>query len=303
MPLWGLFRRTRRLPAIKTGELTPRGQDARAEEEQQWQRRYLQDVPYALPKDEAEIDRLNFQHYALMSVQKQHIIAPLDDYPRAILDVGCGTGLWAREVGQRYPLCQVVGVDVEPPERLPTVPANVDYVYGDVLKGLPLPENSFDLVHQRLLILAVPASAWPQVLRELLRLVRPGGWLQLTEAGMYFNHPGPRSAHLRDLVNRAIAGWGFDPLIALNMPTLLTQAGAIAVEKRTYGVMMGEAGGQGGRLLEKDMLAVMSALTERVASFMPVEEWRELLASLPEEWRNYGTEFQFHVTIGRKPRP
>ncbi|MBX5451224.1 class I SAM-dependent methyltransferase [Thermogemmatispora sp.] len=300
MPFWGLLRR-RRSPTARTAVPAPQPGLAGQERAPRFERRYLEDVPYLLPKDEAEIDRLNFQHYALMSVQKVHIVAPLGSYPQAILDVGCGTGLWAREVGQRFPACRVVGVDVEPPERLPTTPVNVQFLYSDVLKGLPFDDNSFDLVHQRLLISAIPARAWPTVVRELVRVTRPGGWLQLTETGGYYHRPGPLSLRVSGLLDRAFERWGFDPYIAEHLPMYLQQAGAVEVEKYVYSVVLGEGGGQGGRLLQKDLLALLHALSERMASLIAREEWQRMLEALPAEWAAYQTAFQFHVTVGRKP--
>ncbi|GER84401.1 hypothetical protein KTAU_30370 [Thermogemmatispora aurantia] len=304
MPFWGLLRRKQRTTAARA-PLSPAQAQSEPPSEQErvarLQRRYLEDVPYLLPKDEAEIDRLNFQHYALMSVQKVHIVVPLENYPQAILDVGCGTGLWAREVGHRFPSCRVVGVDVEPPERLPTTPVNVQFLYSDVLKGLPFDDNSFDLVHQRLLISAIPVRSWPAVVRELVRVTRPGGWLQLTETGGYYHRPGPLSLRVSALLDRAFERWGFDPYIAEHLPMYLQQAGVVEVEKYVYSVVLGEGGGQGGRLLQKDLLALLHALSERMASLIAREEWQRMLEALPAEWAASQTAFQFHVTVGRKP--
>lgn len=42
-------------------------------------------------------------------------------------------------------------------------------------------QNSFDLVHQRLLIFGVKKDDWPTELSHLTALVKPGGWIQLGE--------------------------------------------------------------------------------------------------------------------------
>ena len=34
--------------------------------------------------------------------------------PSSILDVGCGSGIWAREVAKAFPRSQVCGVDISP---------------------------------------------------------------------------------------------------------------------------------------------------------------------------------------------
>jgi len=40
-------------------------------------------------------------------------IAPLDK-PAKVLDIGTGTGLWAMEMGDQYPECEITGVDLSP---------------------------------------------------------------------------------------------------------------------------------------------------------------------------------------------
>src|SRR5258708_39419939 len=71
-------------------------------------------VPYMLPRDMEEINRLDFQHYVLRYAFRGLYAAPLRN-PRDILDVGTGTGLWAREMAQLFPLARVVGLALAPP--------------------------------------------------------------------------------------------------------------------------------------------------------------------------------------------
>jgi len=61
---------------------------------------------YLAPNDEAELDRLDMHHHlaALLIDGKLHV-APIGENPQAILDVGCGTGIWAIDIGES--LCRV----------------------------------------------------------------------------------------------------------------------------------------------------------------------------------------------------
>lgn len=50
--------------------------------------------------------------------------------PRRILDVGTGTGIWALEMGDRFPEARVYGIDLSPIQ--PTaVPSNVHFFVQD----------------------------------------------------------------------------------------------------------------------------------------------------------------------------
>jgi SAM-dependent methyltransferase len=110
------------------------------------------------------------------------------------LDVGCGEGLLARELGRRIP--HVIGIDLHVPSleraRSHRVPG-VEYVLGDVIAH-PFEPASFDLVA------AVAALHHMDTVRGLERMVgllRPGGVLVVIGLA--------RSERLRDLAIDAAA--------------------------------------------------------------------------------------------------
>src|SRR5579871_605328 len=72
-------------------------------------REYTAGIPYALPSDLGEMNRLDFQHFVLRQAFKGNYAAPLHA-PSSILDVGCGTGRWAKEMALIFPGANVVGL-------------------------------------------------------------------------------------------------------------------------------------------------------------------------------------------------
>src|SRR5258708_22226105 len=165
-------------------------------------RRHVTGVPYALPKDLAEVNRLDFQHYIYRHVLRGNFLVPLHE-SAAILDVAEGTGIWGKEVAQQLPLARVVGLDLEDIKASFPIPANYEFVRGNLLERLPFRDNAFDLVHQRLVLAsAVPFERWMDVFKELLRVTRPGGWLELPEIGVEVNPLGP--------LTRQFFEWGIE---------------------------------------------------------------------------------------------
>ena len=154
------------------------------------QRAYLDNAPYLLPKDTQEDQRLQFQHYALHHAFGNHYLAPLSPDTKTILDVGSGTGIWAIDMAQQFPQAHIVGVDIALTSLPRILPNTCLFSQADVLQGLPFPSHQFDFTHQRLLVFGIPAPRWPDVVRELVRVTRPQGWIELLEVGTTVQNTG-----------------------------------------------------------------------------------------------------------------
>lgn len=80
-----------------------------------------------------------------------------------------------------YPNCTYEGCDIVEAVNPNWDTPQFHFSYGDILKGLNYDDNVFDLVHVRFLILAIREEEWPSVLKELLRVTKPGGMVMLQE--------------------------------------------------------------------------------------------------------------------------
>ena len=59
---------------------------------------------YHRPNDEAELDRLDLFHAMLLTAHDDRLhLASLVPPPQRILDCGSGTGIWAIEIGEKFP--------------------------------------------------------------------------------------------------------------------------------------------------------------------------------------------------------
>jgi SAM-dependent methyltransferase len=145
-------------------------------------------VPYVLGDTLTEQQRLITQAQSL----EQHarfMLDRIDIKPgfRAI-DIGCGpigiTNLLSERVG---PNGLVIGVEREPrffamarAEQGKSDSRNVQFLNVDALDS-GLEKNSYDLVHERLVLINIPLAAQQAILREMLSLLRPGGTIAIQE--------------------------------------------------------------------------------------------------------------------------
>ena len=110
----------------------------------------------------------------------------------SVLDVGCGGGQFVLRLATRAPNLRITGVDLSPDQvKRATARAQhhpqVRFEVGSALK-LPFPDDHFDAA-----ISIASIKHWPdqsQGVYELIRVLRPGGLLQIAE--------GDRSCSLAD---------------------------------------------------------------------------------------------------------
>lgn len=273
-------------------------------------RRHLADAPYVLPRDDQEINRLDFQHYMLRYALRGNFAAPVGT-PASILDVGSGTGRWAMEMAAYFPDTNVVATDiVTPPEEASAAPGfglekrpeNYTFVPGNVLNGLSFADGSFDFVHMRLLIFAIPQEAWPKVVAELVRVTRPGGWIELVETGPQQNG-GPAMDLLVQWITEASQRRGVNPLIGPRVSEFLSGAGAANVNKRDIGLPVGEAGGRIGKMAETDIFSVMGSVKALVTAqgIASEEAYTDAYNQARADITRYQCTLPFYLTFGQRP--
>jgi len=129
---------------------------------------------------------------------------------RRTLDAACGPGGWAQEMAYTYPDMRVVGVDISQrmigyAETLSQVQGldNVEFWVMDLLKPLDFPDASFDLINARFLFGVLRADSWLPLMKELMRVLRPGGVLRCTECDGRFATNSPAFERYTDVAMQA----------------------------------------------------------------------------------------------------
>jgi demethylmenaquinone methyltransferase/2-methoxy-6-polyprenyl-1,4-benzoquinol methylase len=121
---------------------------------------------------------------------RRALVAGLPLGPKArVLDVATGTGLVAREILRRAPSARVVGLDQSAAMIREAAARRVPGfapVRGDAQR-LPFPDETFDVVTFTYLLRYVDDPA--ATLRELARVLRPGGAMGSVEFGVPSSRP------------------------------------------------------------------------------------------------------------------
>jgi ubiquinone/menaquinone biosynthesis C-methylase UbiE len=273
-------------------------------------RRYYRDAPYALPKDMADIHRLDFQHYALRQALKGNYTAPIHvGKDTKILDVGCGTGRWGIEMALDFPTTQVVGVDLEESGLHVTRPLNYRFQQANVLENFPFGNNMFDYIHQRLLVMGIPVTKWVDEIGELLRVAKVDGYVELIEAGNTFSPVGPYTRRWQEWAMDFSQSIGLDPSavplleqFARQAGMRITQSTCVEVPITTWNGKLGGWRGRVGSMMLTNMKAVYEALKPRYLHQLGLDP--EVVALMPtlleEEWNRLETHLKIYIVVGQK---
>jgi SAM-dependent methyltransferase len=148
-----------------------------------------------------------------------------------VLDFGCGTGTLSLITKSRHPRATVVGVDVDRDvlalARAKSARAGLD-VRWDLHDGtrLPYPDGDFDRALTSLVMHHIADK--PPVLRELHRVLRPGGELHLLDIGP------PRGTYARAVSPvHVVLEHSSDNVRGL-LPTMIANAGFTEVAEASH---------------------------------------------------------------------
>ncbi|KAF8211891.1 S-adenosyl-L-methionine-dependent methyltransferase [Mycena galopus ATCC 62051] len=269
---------------------------------------------YALPHDDLERQRLLLQHSTLKSLFDNRILlAPITlDRSDKVLEVGTGPGLWIMDLASTIDSSvPMIGVDIEPRLFPDSPPKNIEFRVESVT-NLPSDwTDTFSLVHQRLLILALQVPQWSQAIQEIYRVLRPGGWVQLAESTPWHEdkYPGkPCMEKLCAIYRRLAESRNLYVDCAYDIPKMLEKAGFVDIRSESRMQLMGPWAGEIGSANATNHVGVLRGIKTPVLKaggfgYVTSEaEYDELVDGLEKEWNEIpGSEKDFIITWARKP--
>ncbi|KAK3846370.1 MAG: hypothetical protein J3R72DRAFT_363346 [Linnemannia gamsii] len=281
-------------------------------------------LPYLLPCDEQESERLLLQHYVIRYAFGANIIPPIDTtIAGKVLDCGCGPGTWVMEMATEYEDLDFYGFDISPMYPTAIHPKNAHFSMGNLLDPeIPFSSDSYLLVHQRNMLLGLTLDAWPGVVQDLFRCVIPGGsgWLQLSEVDPIWSRPGPVSRSVLKMLNETAQNRNVDVMLPSRLDQVLKDVGCDNVKMMMVEIPIGPWGGKIGVLwrdvLKAEMealkpIVLQAALENAIAGGMDVavcgaemttgEEWEEMMTQVWGEMDQYRTFSRVYIAYGQKP--
>lgn len=198
------------------------------------------------------------------------------------------------------------GTDIEARLFPPQPPSNISLSVGSVLDMPSAWTNTFDLVHQRLLIAALRRSEWPIALSQIFRILKPGGWVQLAEVGK-MHLQGPKTLQHESLLSKLFAHRDMLRDCASHLPVMLIEAGFSDVRVETRLILLGKRGGKDGEDARDNFMGVYRGMKTPILKagglgfFGSEVEFDNFMDEMEDEWDEGAPVREFTVFLARKP--
>ncbi|KEF51927.1 uncharacterized protein A1O9_11916 [Exophiala aquamarina CBS 119918] len=272
---------------------------------------------YVLPNDEQEQDRLDMLHHIFRMITGGPILrAPLGDArPRRVLDMGCGTGIWAIDCADEFPDAIVIGTDLSPIQPS-WVPPNCKFYVDDIEAEWTYPPvEHFDYIHGRALLGSI--TYWKELFSKTFNNLKPGGILEIQDFPSDIRSDDDTQSYVPYLtdwlekLNDGLARIGKPSRIVHLLKGYMEEVGFVDVHEEMYKVPLGPWA-KGRKNKELGLFFLAHAL-DSVEAFTLALFTRELGYSIDEvqvtiartknDLRNPRAHLYvpFYIVWGRKP--
>ncbi|CAG8472229.1 33116_t:CDS:2, partial [Racocetra persica] len=123
-------------------------------------------------------------------------------------------------MANKYSKPKFIGLDIAPVQTDENKPPNTEFIQANVLERLPFDDNTFDFIFQRFLLSGIPLDKWVSVINELVRVLKPGGYLELVENDLQYSVMGPATKKIIDCCKNYINFIRQDGPLQCNILTL-----------------------------------------------------------------------------------
>ncbi|ORX56814.1 hypothetical protein DM01DRAFT_1382245 [Hesseltinella vesiculosa] len=242
-----------------------------------------------------------------------------EDYEKQVLQIGCSDGAWCIQLAMAHPKWSVIGMEEGPIESIASTfhgkkPRNCKLIRctPSLLSSLQqMPDQMFDLIDGRGLLIGYSFDEYQQMARECWRLCKPGGHVEFVEMDMriYHSKPATNFGHATRSLNSEIIHMlesdDLDPRLARRLPDLWLDQGAQAVSWYTS-LPIGVWGGRLGIMFREEVHSLFESLQPYIAIYSETvcrtdEQMDSLLDQLDAEMDLQRSFMNLHHCYVQKP--
>ncbi|KAI9282562.1 S-adenosyl-L-methionine-dependent methyltransferase, partial [Sporodiniella umbellata] len=237
-----------------------------------------------------------------------------------VLDMGCGPGWWTLEMARSYPRSKFVGIDMADVFVSKNQPSNVTFMIANAGTKLDFESSAFDFVFQRFLVMGFPTEQYLSSIKEIQRVLKPGGSIEILELINNYEGGGPALSQISEwskvfrhqkplfiqskiiVVNQALEARGMDSFIAQKIPEYLKDTGYKQIESKDFTVPIGAWGGDLGRLHLKVQKLALPAVGAMITELAHIDSgvYRNTVEKALEEINRTQTSTRYKLIYASK---
>ncbi|KAG2213136.1 hypothetical protein INT47_011285 [Mucor saturninus] len=191
-------------------------------------------------------DRRHRQHYLLKRIWGSNYRIPLVD-PTLIIDWCCTTAAWDIELAIEFPNSKVIGIDYESATvaSLNTSVKNFSFQNAMIHQGETglnvIENNQVDYIVMRdVWLVNCPVSKWTNLFEEVLRILKPGGYIEIYEQDTNYKSVGPYLSILEGWADIFYEAIKLDRNTNNQLGSLLKDSGFVNIQHEYKELPLGE---------------------------------------------------------------
>ncbi|KAL0087804.1 S-adenosyl-L-methionine-dependent methyltransferase [Phycomyces blakesleeanus] len=261
-----------------------------------------------------ERDRQQRQHYLLKHVWGRNYNVPLKS-PSLIIHWCCGTGIWCLELAEEFPDAKVIGIDFKtaPLQNIAETRTNLTFQDITICEGHTglegYPDNAVDYVMMRdVWIVNSPIHKWHNILKQVLRILKPGGWIEIIEQDIRVSKPGPSFVILNKYGNMFLENIQARPGILEELEDMLKDTGYTNINSTIVELPLGEWASiptmrESGYLFKDLSERRFRVFAPWICEYnqLPASVFAETLSKAMDECETSKSRISWHCFLGQKP--
>ncbi|CAB4474680.1 S-adenosyl-L-methionine-dependent methyltransferase [Rhizophagus irregularis] len=241
-------------------------------------------LDYYLSTDINSIDRLHMYHFLKRYLFRGNFSSPIEDElikgGSKVLDIGCGPGTWLLDLANKYENSYFFGVDFKPIFPREIKPNNLEFIEADVTDALSFHDNEFDFTHIEHMSLVLTSDQWDVVIPELVRVTKPGGYIEVSDRRNSYVGEGPIFRKMSDALWASCSKRNIDTNLIYNLDSKFElQPNIGKIHRIEKDLIIGPNGGKIGLIFQD--LAFSYYISE-----MAIKNLSEEMGISEEEYKN-----------------
>lgn len=188
--------------------------------------------------NDLEVERLQYSHDIHRTLFNGNFSSPVAELLKKgakVLDFRCGPGTWTCEMSSDFRNSKFYAIESVP--CFPTLkPFNVEFIKSDKLDyEIPFEDNTFDFIYAHSARLWYTDTQWKEIIiPELIRILKPGGYLEFMEAEMQLFGEGPETPIMTQYAEKfraLLRSHKINPYMVSELPSILKANQMVEIQK------------------------------------------------------------------------